>query len=371
MFFRFLLILLVLSQVGCGLSAGMVSPTQTDAEKVSSDALKPEIVEISPELILTHIKAKVTARNDNDPEVASSRIVVHAYKIAPHDTLAITVWDHPELTIPSGANPPAELLGNIVRNDGSIFYPYVGVISVAGKTVEEARIIISEKLGQYIENPQVDVRVAKYKSQFIYVTGEVSIPKTIAMTSSPLDVVNAINQAGGAKSSADLSHINLIHSDGSQETINLAKLQTQGRLSENKFLRSGDHLFIPDSSNNVVFVTGEVKIPGSKGIGYQRYTLTKALADAGGIDNETSNPSEVYVLRGFTEVMENGEPKVSVRIFHLDASSPAGLVLGNQFVLQAQDVIFVSTTEMARWGRVMNNLASTIQAINLARLFQQ
>jgi len=368
MILRILLTLTLLVSVSCSLSSGMIPPTNADAKSVSNSSVKPEIVQISPTLILSLIKQKQSLKTS--PEVAAKQTDNPEYRIAAHDTLAITVWDHPELTIPSGANPPAELLGNTVRKDGSIFYPYVGVIHVAGKTVEEIRQLITQKLQHYIEKPQVDVRVARYKSQFVYVTGEVSIPKTIPLTDAPLDIVAALNEAGGAKTTANLSQIKLIHSDGSQESVNLAQLQNEGKLSENKILRAGDHVFVPDSSNNVVFVTGEVKVPGSKQLGYQRYTLTRALADAGGIDNDTSNPSQVYVLRGFTENINSENPKVSVKIYQLDASSPAGLILGNQFELQAQDVVFVSSTQVARWGRVMNNLATTIQALTLARLFR-
>jgi len=369
MFFRFTLPLIGLMLTGCSLSSGMIQPSESDVKNASGDTTKVEMIDISPAFILSQLKAQ-TPRIPSPEVTTSIPPHSHEYLIAPHDTLAITVWDHPELTMPAGANPPIELLGNIVRQDGSIFYPYAGIIFVAGKSVEDARVLIAEKLKHYIESPQVDVRVARYRSQFVYVTGEVSLPKTIALTNSPLDVIAAINEAGGLKSSADLSHIKLIHKNNNQENINLADLQTKGKLSENKFLRDGDHLFIPDSSNNIVFVTGEVKSPGSKQLGYQDYSLSRALSDAGGIDNTTANPSHIYVLRGFTEIQPHQIPNVYVKAYHLDAATPAGLILGNQFPLKAQDIVYVSSTEVTRWGRVMNNLASTIQALTLARLFK-
>ena len=86
------------------------------------------------------------------------------YKLGPGDILSIIVWDHPELTTPAGTFRTAEQAGTVVAEDGTIFYPYVGVIKVAGKTTREVRDLLANKLAKFIEKVQIDVRMAMFLS---------------------------------------------------------------------------------------------------------------------------------------------------------------------------------------------------------------
>jgi protein involved in polysaccharide export with SLBB domain len=85
--------------------------------------------------------------------------------LGPGDILSIIVWDHPELTTPAGTFRTAEQAGTVVAEDGTMFYPYVGVIKVAGKTTREVRDMLANKLAKYIEKVQIDVRMAHVPQQ--------------------------------------------------------------------------------------------------------------------------------------------------------------------------------------------------------------
>lgn len=286
------------------------------------------------------------------------------YRVGPRDILNITVWDHPELTIPAGQFRSAESAGNVVGEDGNFFYPYVGVIQAAGKTVEEIRDELSRKLSKYIENVQLDVRVAAYRSQRVYVVGEVAQPGIQLVRDIPLTVLEAINNAGGVKDGADQRSITLTRNDQTY-SINLLSLYEGGDTSQNVLLQHGDVLNVPDSAFNKVFVLGETNFNISGGGGSirsrsilmnkGRMTLTEALSDGGSFNQETSDPARVFVFRGGL-----GKPE----IYHLNAKSPDALLLADRFPLQPRDVIYVDRAEGIRWNQIISQIQPTVNLLN-------
>jgi len=285
------------------------------------------------------------------------------YRVGPRDILNITVWDHPELTIPAGEFRSAESAGNVVGEDGTFFYPYVGVVQAAGRTVEDIREELTARLSKYIEFVQLDVRVASYRSQRVYVVGEVATPGIQLVKDIPLTVLEAINNAGGVTSEADLRNIILTRDDKTY-SINLLSLYEGGDVTQNVLLQHGDVLNVPDSALNKVFVLGETNhfvaggaIGRSRSLvmNKARMTLTEALSEAGGFDQETSDPARIFVFRGGL-----GKPE----IFHLNAKSPDALLLADRFPLQPRDVIYVDRAEGIRWNQIISQIQPTINLLN-------
>ena len=81
-----------------------------------------------------------------------------------------------------------------------------------------------------------------------------------------------------------------------------------------------------------------------------------------GFNETTVNPSRIYVIRG-----EYDKPK----IYRLDASSPDALLLATQFPLKPKDVVYVASTDIARWNRIIQQILPTIQTLWQTKVLTQ
>lgn len=285
-----------------------------------------------------------------------------AYRIGVGDTLYITVWEHPELTSPAAAQQLGTANGRLVRADGTLFYPYIGLVKAAGMTVEDLRTAISAKLTKYVEKPQVDVSVSTYGVQRVTVRGAFMKTDPQPITTTPMTLAQAVGAATINTDQADLSGLVLAR-DGHEYHLDLDALSHAQHGMDDIWLKAGDQIFLPYNDRKQVYVLGEVNHPLAIPFKTTSLNLTQALGAAGGLNQLTSKGRAVYVIRG-VEDME----KEPATIFQLDAHSPAAFALASQFAVHPGDVVFVGAADITRWNRLLSQLLPLSDVIQNAAI---
>jgi polysaccharide biosynthesis/export protein len=267
------------------------------------------------------------------------------YRIGIGDLLYITVWDHPELTVPAGSQQQINAAGRLVQSDGALFYPYLGHIEAAGKTPRQLRDVIAQRLARFVESPQVDVAVLSYASQRVWVTGAAERSGVVPLTVVPLTLDDAISQAGLNPNQADLSGVRLTR-DGHTYVINLDQPS-----SIPIYLKNDDRIYIPYLDAKEVFVVGEVNAPGALNFKTGAISLSQALGRSQGLSQTTARGDSVYVIRGSGDLQQRPS-----EIYQLKAKSPATYALASEFRLIPGDVVFVGAAGITRWNRFIAQL---------------
>jgi polysaccharide biosynthesis/export protein len=231
-----------------------------------------------------------------------------SYVIGPQDVLTINVFDQ------------ADLGGKYtVEADGTFSFPLVGRVHAAGMTLRGFEGELKRKLADgYFKNPQVTVAIETYRSQRVFVMGEVRQPGPVPLTGG-MTLIEALARAGSTlpTSSGEVAIVRaaqggkgpVVPDQESGTEVFRASIRDLegGTLSQNIELRDGDTIFVPRAESLYVF--GQVKNPGAYALVQRDTTILQALSLAGGV-TENGAMNRVKVVR----IIDGGKREIKVKL---------------------------------------------------------
>jgi len=270
------------------------------------------------------------------------------YLVGPGDILLVRDLNHPDLF--SGSLAPTPEAGRFnVSDDGGLSLPMVGEVEAEGKTLTELREDVQAAFLHYVRNPNISLTVSEYRSQRVYVLGQVGAPGAYPYDGR-ITVLDALGAAQGLTEKSDLTGSYLVRG-GEVLPVDFYGLLRKGEMSGNIKLAGGDLLYIADTSDRKVYVLGEVKNPGVFPMGSEPLRLIDAISMAGGLDLVTAKKGEIYLVRG-----GYADPDV----YRLNLSDVMSLT-GTETFLEPGDRIYAAATGLTNWNRFMVQLLPFLQ----------
>jgi polysaccharide biosynthesis/export protein len=195
------------------------------------------------------------------------------YRLAAGDTIRISVYQSADLTLETR-----------LTEAGTISYPLLGSVALAGLTVSEAEKRIADGLrtGNFVKQPQVSVAVQQVRGNQVSVLGQVGKPGRYPLETGNVQLTDMIATAGGViPGGADqVVVVGTRNGQPYRAEIDLPSVFGAGRRANDLTLQNGDVIWVERAP--MIYMYGEVQKPGSLRL-ERGMTVMQALAASGGL----------------------------------------------------------------------------------------
>jgi polysaccharide export outer membrane protein len=280
------------------------------------------------------------------------------YELGPGDEISLDFGGRTELNSK-----------RIVGPDGRITLPLAGSIELADKTRDQAAAAILAALGPYYQNLSVTVGVEKYTSNRVLLLGAVEHPGVITFDSPPtlLEVITrgGVLGSGGDSSAGGTSKLPAIpercaiyRGNNKVMWVDLKALLNSGSAMADLRLRRDDVVYVPSQQDRYVSVLGQVQHPGAIQL-ESSSTLTKLIAQAGGITDAAGNNPQIRIISPAT-----GTTRI-IPFRQLLQPGPIDLTL------KPGDVIFIPQSGFNKFSYVLDKVSPLVSIFTAAAFLEQ
>lgn len=228
-----------------------VQTAQEEVKEVASIQNNPQLTATASARTDRRLLSEETPESIySDTTVQNSLPSVHSpgeYLMRSGDQLQIVVYGHEDLS----TRPGVSYTPYVVRPDGKLAMPLIGDVNCQNRTVPEVALEITNRLAEYIIDPQVTINITKLGTTRVYVLGEVRQQGLYELEKSHT-LLDAVSRAGGFTQKSTKRRVFVVRKgmDNFVTQVNLLELLKGGQQKANIELQEGDCVYI--SSNHKI-----------------------------------------------------------------------------------------------------------------------
>lgn len=136
-----------------------------------------------------------------------------------------------------------------VAEDGTIDYPVIGKVKLAGLTRNQAISLLKQKLDPYIINPGVNIHFTNFK---VSVIGEVNKPGTFTLPNERITLLEALALAGDMSIQGKRNNVTVIREqDGEKKIYNIDLTSKEALNSPVYYLAQNDVVYVEPNKSKI------------------------------------------------------------------------------------------------------------------------
>ena len=187
---------------------------------------------------LNMISIRLTRKPSTEKHEASSKEEkISPYTFGPDDGIEIITRNHDEFSGKFTVDPY-----------GKIFMSLTGEILVEGLTKDELTDKLKQEIGKFVQDPNVQVTIDKYRSKVVYILGEVRTPGRYPIEGDSIELREAIANAGFPTGLAATWRVYIIQPRPYRPTykiVNLYDILYRGKMANNVMVTPGQIIYVP------------------------------------------------------------------------------------------------------------------------------
>ncbi|MEM7507524.1 MAG: polysaccharide biosynthesis/export family protein [Pseudomonadota bacterium] len=342
----------------------------------SEGPLKDDIIEAPAPLIVVEAEGSVIQALDARPraelgDVFETNGSGARLSIAPGDVINVTIYETASDDLVAGLFDGRALPPQTVSRQGTILVPFIGHIHVLGRSAESVSNEIAEKLAVKTIDPSVIVTIDKRRSNSVSVVGDAAEGGVILLEPGSERLLDVVAQNGGISVPV---HEVVVALTRRERRVSMPFHLILKEPRHNVRLMPGDVIAVTHDPKT--FVASGANRSSVVSLREGQTTLAEGLAMAGGLLDQRADPGGVFVLRFepidfITNDLGRGpviEPMVPT-VYRFDYRDPGDIFLSRRFVLQDDDIVYVSNAPIVQVQKFLDLFRTTLGTAGSAANF--